>query len=108
MTIWIYDDNFRDSTGSRQAWHWVSDADVANYMREAPPKICEIQKIFRPTDNSILQISGLATAVAISQDPRAQSLFRYGDSIRQQLLVTRLQDLCVDGACPPEDAKATL
>lgn len=87
----------------------ISDADVANYMRNGPPKDIREAKDFQTNGQfDISKYQGWLQQMAISQDPRAQTFINdMENQIKQQLLVARVQDFVLSMVrITPEDAKA--
>jgi parvulin-like peptidyl-prolyl isomerase len=86
----------------------VTDAEVADYMRQAPPKDIVESKDFA-TDGKfdINKYQMWLQQLATSQDPRAQTIITdFESQIRQNLLISRLQDFVLSAVrITPDDAK---
>jgi parvulin-like peptidyl-prolyl isomerase len=86
----------------------VTDAEVADYMRQAPPKDIVESKDFA-TDGKfdISKYQMWLQQLATSQDPRAQTIITdFEAQIRQQLVISRLQDFVLSTVrVTPEDAR---
>jgi parvulin-like peptidyl-prolyl isomerase len=86
----------------------VTDAEVADYMRQSPPRDIQQAKDFA-TDGKfdISKYQMWLQQLAASQDPRAQTIITdFEAQIRQQLLISRLQDFVLSNVrITQDDAK---
>jgi peptidyl-prolyl cis-trans isomerase D len=83
----------------------VTDAEVADYMRQAPPKeIIESKEFATDGKFDISKYQMWLQQLASSSDPRAQDILNgFETQIRQQLLITRLQDFVLSNVRITED-----
>ncbi len=86
----------------------VTDPEVADYMRQSPPRDIQQSKDFA-TDGKfdLSKYQMWLQQLAASQDPRAQTIITdFETQIRQQLLVSRLQDFVLSNVrITQDDAK---